>query len=390
MRIPLPGHRRTLAWGPTTVTVAADDALLLAWLTEFLAPWFVEVPSTADVSATIAVEPGPQAFTAWRRQDRPRGEAVACFTMDGGEEAWTRACGPEGVEGFLDDARRIALTCEPTPGGRLLRVRADADADDRRVRIVLMRLVREVASAAALARGEVPAHAAAVGGKDGATVFLGPRRAGKSTLLLHALHGQGAALIGNDRAFVRVDDGVPRVRGMPTIVSLREGTVARWPVLAQELARGCWRFHLTVAQAQSFRARGQRPGPASRRAVPGITAAQLGALCGVALRAEAPCTRIVLPRIDPALHTTDGFVLTDLPPAVAAQRILAEGRTAGGARASALVLGAPPPDLERQVAAVHAWTAAVTCQALDLGPAAYDGDALLHALGLAPREATRP
>ena len=93
------------------------------------------------------------------------------------------------------------------------------------IRMMLMRVVRELATNHLLARGALLLHASAFVLDENGVLILGPSGSGKTTLLLAAL-GQGATYVANDRVFVRGDTAV---RGVPTIVSLRAGTAAYFP-----------------------------------------------------------------------------------------------------------------------------------------------------------------
>ena len=66
-------------------------------------------------------------------------------------------------------------------------------------RVALMRVVREYAMLYATQAGWLILHAAAVCVGGDAFVIAGPKRAGKTTLLLHALRNEQGAYVSNDR-----------------------------------------------------------------------------------------------------------------------------------------------------------------------------------------------
>jgi len=91
-------------------------------------------------------------------------------------------------------------------------------------RVALLRVVRELATEEAVADDGVFLHAAAFE-RDGVTyVIAGPKNAGKTTLLIHALTCDKARFVANDRVLLlRSSEGYV-VRGMPTLVNVRAGT----------------------------------------------------------------------------------------------------------------------------------------------------------------------
>ena len=153
---------------------------------------------------------------------------MPCFVLDGGtvcHPEW-KGSGPD--ERILFDAHYQAFYYVERRSGH---VRILATPRPNLTRIALMRVVRELAMAASLARGGLLLHGAAfaIGGRG--VVLAGPRRAGKSTLLLHALQAAGALFISNDRVLARQGQDRVVLRGMPTIVNLRPGTLATFPAV---------------------------------------------------------------------------------------------------------------------------------------------------------------
>lgn len=296
-----------------------------AWLMSFFGPCFDRGAGPAQVSVTLVI-------------DAARAEAmVAGATATGREIDWmTRDQGqvllpllrtvvsPSAAVPQTADARDVVRE-----GEVLILPRADgadlvAPEDNRRTRMTLMRVVRELASGAALAAGDVPLHASAVVAGGGATVFVGPKMAGKTTLLCHSLGHAGARYLANDRVFIDPVSGV--ARGMPTIVKLRAGT-------------------LPIGEAR-------------------FDPPELCAHLGVEAVGSAPVHRIVY--VDP-VRIVDDLALTPLAPTEAARLVLAHGLVAKGGQAAMFAREAPPPD-------IAALTERVPCFHLALGPRAYEPD----------------
>jgi hypothetical protein len=114
----------------------------------------------------------------------------------------------------------------------------------RRVRVGLMRVVREIAAACMLAQGNVlDFHTAAfaVGGR--AVLLAGPKGGGKTTLLISVLASGRATLIANDRVFVDASARPGQAIGVPTLVSLRDGTLRLFPNLRRGFPKCPARLH---------------------------------------------------------------------------------------------------------------------------------------------------
>lgn len=365
MPVRRPHHEIALSYNDEITVVAAKEEAPLRWLTEFLGPWFrrVEVPEQPPL--TVRLFTGGADYSNWRRDATLLGGEVECFTLDGPPEPWALARGADGREAAFDERLGVALRPMRVPVPTV-----DVLVDDERPqgRAALMRVVREHAAAHAHARGDLPLHAAGVVAHGKATLFVGPRRAGKSTQLLHALTSPGARILTNDRAFARIEDNAAVVSGMPTIVSLRQETVARHPALQRALAGGAWYYPATVAECQAHSERGTRVQPPSSRPVPGLSGQQLATLLAIELSVKAPCTRLVFPSVDgPTSKVSSSAArLEPLSPADSARRLLLHGLTAGGRRAEYLPLPASTTPSSQLAGRVRAWTELVQSFVLHL------------------------
>ena len=356
---------------------------LLDWLEEFSAPWLSasrpDSHSDCDVVELDVHAPGFRDFVA---KTEPTGARAACFTLDdpGADLALVRAA--DGVEYALDEAFGTAVGARPSGGGRR-HVRVLAEYERPAARLVAMRVLRELASAHALAAGGVLLHASAVEGAGGVTIFAGARLAGKSTLLLSALAGGETRFVANDRVFLEIGAGRPAARGVPTIVSLREGSLScmrALDVLGRELLSGAWHYASSVAEARRNRALGRPAAGSGHRRPPGISPAQLCTL----LAAEPSCgggiARVVLPEVRSAGQR---FALHRLSPEEAASRLLRTGLVADG-RPATFVSGIAPPARDASIAGVEALVKRVPCFACALGPGAYEAPSAWEAIRQLP------
>jgi len=361
-------HERTYAYDGFAAGARAAPGLL-AWLGEFLEPWFTfrDEPALAGAPC-VEVAIDADELSARLAAAEPTGHAVDVFTRDDAQPPWplVRAGGAD--ELAVDPRGQLAIgVAHDARGARVVRVLAAAERPYGR--LAAMRVLRELASAHALARGALPVHGAAVAERSGVTLFVGPKEAGKSTLLLHALLQGGARYVSNDRVFVDVTARGATARGMPTIVSLREGSLALAPRLRDEVASKAWHYASTIAEACARRVSGEKAEGAGTRWPPGLSPSQLCVLLGVEAQAGGALARVVFPEIAPAAGGPR-FTLRRLAPEQAGARLLANGLVAGG-RPATFVSGATPGARDALAASARALAAVVPCFACTLGPDAY-------------------
>ena len=158
-----------------------------------------------------------------------------------------------------------------------------------------MRIVREIAMARAWTRTRMVLHAAAVAIGGRGVLIAGPKRAGKSSLLIHCLRAPGAAYVSNDRTLLSLAGPVPTGRGMPAIVSVRRGTLDLFPELSRSVARHKYQAHLTMAECEAGSTTPAMP-PEDGDAK--VSPAQLCRLLHVPMAGEVAVGALVLPRVD--------------------------------------------------------------------------------------------
>lgn len=266
----------------------------LAWLREFLGAAFDDAARlpprhTVRVSSTTL----PAAAGA--------SEEIELFSLDGDFVRLPAHAVPDGSLRLRDEAQGIGYELR---GGDVTIFAAE---DGPALRLALLRVARELATMHALEKGFVHLHAAALESNGSIVAFAGPRRSGKTTLLLHALLAGGARYVTNDRLLVDPAADPPRARGMPAIVTLRDETLARFPDFARRLAATAFARERTLAEANA--ATGSRPN---------LSPAQLRTLARAGEAAEGPLRAIVLPTVDPSVPR---FAIRELAPDDAAPRV---------------------------------------------------------------------
>jgi hypothetical protein len=162
---------------------------------------------------------------------------------------------------------------------------------------------------------------------------------------------------------------------MPTIVSLRAGTLEQRAGLRDELASGAWHFAATLREARARRASGIRQELSSASSIPGLSPAQLCSLLGVENLAGGRLARIVFSEIDAGCTREPGFALRRLSPDEAAERLVERGLLAGG-RLAGFLARLPPPEPRRLEQAARDLVRSVACFSCALGPAAYRAPSL--------------
>jgi hypothetical protein len=238
----MPMLRRDFHFGGRVVRVEADPAPL-RWLQRFVEPQFLARDADApDQTIRLIVDGDAHAHLTARGPD-PGQLTRPCFTLDSGIVSGRLWRAADEAELVYEEARDVfyqRVSCRPGV------VDVVTARDTEATRVALMRVVREYAMQYASRAGWVIVHAAAVAFGADAFVIAGPKKAGKTTLLLHALCNEGGAYVSNDRVALRVEPSGVVVHGIPTIMSIRPDSEGWFPGLARKLERaaGDARFSL--------------------------------------------------------------------------------------------------------------------------------------------------
>jgi hypothetical protein len=133
-------------------------------------------------------------------------------------------------------------------------------AGNKASRIALMRVVREFAMIHSAQRHALVIHGAAFSAGDHCVIVAGPKRAGKTTLLMHALHSGKARFLSNDRVVVFLEEDRALARGMPTIVTIRKESLEKFPEGSGRLETTSYNFTLSLCETAEQRTRPDREG----------------------------------------------------------------------------------------------------------------------------------
>jgi hypothetical protein len=201
---------------------------------------------------------------------------------------------------FFDESRGVLF--QQHRGGVDLICR-DGGAD---YRLLLMRVIREYAMGAAQQIGGRFLHASAVAADGQALIITGPRGAGKTSLLTCLLKQEGAGYLSNDRVLVNFEEAGTRLQGMPTVVSMRDGTLDLFPTLRDSLQASRFNSRLTLAGSRAASGsmnRARRPGKQ------GVSPAQYCALMNCRPVCKAAAAALIFPQ---QTGRTGGIVLRPL------------------------------------------------------------------------------
>jgi energy-coupling factor transporter ATP-binding protein EcfA2 len=159
-----------------------------------------------------------------------------------------KALGAEPREGFASDTKRVLMDTWPDADGtRLARdaetgvffriapgarqVDVHAAESGRAAWLAAVKVLRELAMEGVARTGGTLVHCAALDTNAGTVLLSGPRGSGKTTLMCAMTMCGAARYVTNDRAVLRVDAETAQVHGVPTLVSIREGTLELLPGL---------------------------------------------------------------------------------------------------------------------------------------------------------------
>jgi hypothetical protein len=286
-------HSAALRFEDVVLRARSDARSDILWLVEFLTPQFARV-RTARADWTITLRTAARAYaTVVRRFERlPTPKRLVSFALD------TRTLS---VPSFAAGPGRLTLLDEHYGviyGIDLERRTVDileSGVNRGKARIAFMRVLRELATNAAAARGGLLVHGGAFLLDGRAVIIAGPKNSGKTTSLLHAISRRGGRYVSNDRILVLDGEGRLRCRGIPTIVTIRSDGLGAAPRLAARLPRSGYVSYLTRREAAARRRHG--PTVPDRQGRYSISPSQLCELLGAVTVAGGELSAMVFPAV---------------------------------------------------------------------------------------------
>jgi len=268
------------------VEAHCSDRSHLDWLEEFVSPHF-ELENDRAPHCRVSLIFDTARFDELARKG-PSGEKAAAFVLDNSVIALPIWNAEEAKQVVFDGKFEVFYLVDDQ------RVTLLARKNRLSVRTPFMRVVREFAMNHAQNAGAFFLHASSFAVGERAVIIAGPKNMGKTTLLMYALHDPSTRYLTNDRLLVSSGEGGFRLRGMPTILSVREGTFELLLGLRPALFKRRFHFRSTLMEAAEAKSPPARAWADGRM---GLTAAQACALLGKQLVSEARPVSLLFPRI---------------------------------------------------------------------------------------------
>jgi hypothetical protein len=290
-------------YGGSSAAVSSDDASDLAWLREFLSPAFEF--GEAGSSSRFILQSDTRAVEAGRRMSLTTRGQVTAFILDSGVEKLP--CQQDSAQEVVAYDRVFDAVYRKV-GETTLVLDVPSPGPGRRARGGWMRAIREGAMDHAWLAGGSFFHAAAFVVEGSTVVVAGDKGAGKSTMLCAALLGlRGAEFLANDRLTLHRSGGMLRARALPSIVSIRAGSLGVVPGLAERFSGMTQDYTGAPLSRESL---------ALRRT---MAPSQFACALGASMTREAHVGCILFPVIDPQ---EPDFRVRRLTEIESAQRVL--------------------------------------------------------------------
>jgi hypothetical protein len=286
-----------LCYSGLTVGVDVPTGADAQWLREFFCPWFAESDGVPDARVRFRVDTERFNDLLLRGDSGYLGSA---FMMDTRVIEYPRWVAPDDATLLLDRERELFFHVDGDA------IDIVAARDDRRSRLRVMRVIRELAMDAAHAAGGRFLHASCVAVDGRAIAVTGPRSAGKTSLLLYLLCAGRCDYLTNDRLLVRPQGDRLSLEGMPTVVSIRAGTLGMFEQFAATVAERRYSTRLTIDECEDDEPAG---GVGQGEPKQGISPAQLCAATGATAAVGATGSVVLIPHQS---GCADGFALRRL------------------------------------------------------------------------------
>lgn len=352
----------TLSFDGLTIAANCGSSGNRDWLQEFLVPDIQRVDSKAvDCEVDVVIDAD--------RYDAILGGAATgalldCFALDS-SVVRLPIVHRNGTATTVDDRQfECVYTIEPDHR----RVTIVTHPTNLRVRASLLRVVREFAMNYLHGRG-LFLHASAIAVGEGGVAFAGHKAAGKTTMLTYLLSSGMGRYLSNDRVFVG-DGDAPTLRNIPTVISVRPGTLELCPDFETRFSDSGFASYLrTLDESNPYR------GVAIEKNAFGnyfLSPAQYRQILGASQQTCTRASALVFPVVDEAVNT---FALRKLSTREALDRIpdalLGAGSWRKGADAFTIPVdqSAPPADLLAERS--RRFCKRTPCYELRLGPRSY-------------------
>lgn len=238
--------RRVLVFPTVRIAAVSGDATNHRWIAEFFSP-IARIVTRGRADVEVALELDDESWSALEARGRhPSGRMDVCFYLDTRIVSRPRWRGPRHTRVVRDDEFDVFYVIDR----RVPRVTVVGRRRDRLARLAWMRVIREMMMARSIDADRLIAHGAAFAVGERGVLIAGAKRAGKSTVLIHALGMRGARYVANDRAVLHANGRSVNIQSMPTIASLRTSSIARFPEIEARLRSRGYFPALTLGEAR--------------------------------------------------------------------------------------------------------------------------------------------
>ena len=282
-----------------TVKAGSSDRADLKWLEEFLCPFFDLVDGPHYDSHVTLIGDDQRFHETLVRGPRPDGAEADCFAL---ESSWIRLPlwdSPFDEQVIFDQEHKVFYRTKLDREIEILTA-----SGNRNSRIALMRVIREFAMIHSAQRGGLLIHGAAFSVGDHCVIVAGPKRAGKTSLLMHALRSGKTRFVSNDRVVVLLEKAGAMARGMPTIVTIRRESLEKFPDFYSRLETTSYDFTFSLDERPDRLTCADREGRFS------LSPAQFCRFLQVSPSAQHQIGALVFPRIGATNGSLDLELLT--------------------------------------------------------------------------------
>jgi hypothetical protein len=281
----------------------------------------VSKSSSYDCKVSLSID-SKQYDRLLKREPRSGGEKIDTFALDRRMIDLPLWKSPDDERIIFQKGSKVFYRLNP----KGTHVRVITPKDNSSIRKVLMRVVREFTINHLHRSGNLLIHGAAIARGNKGVIIAGPKQSGKTTLLLHVLRQKGINFTANDRVIVNFDNGKTVLRGLPTIVKLRQKTLEMFSGLERHLLAKKYDYRLTLKEIKSGVFKSMQPDSHGDFS---ISPVQLCQLLGVGQLSKANLRVVVFPHIT---GVRGKIRLEELPAELAAKRLKGSLFRAGSRR----------------------------------------------------------
>lgn len=364
----------TLRFEGLTILAECGSAAHREWLREFLVPDFEE-SATNEIDCRVDVIVDSSLYAEVLGVGGTDGaDHLDCFALDSSVVRLPILHRDGSVTTVSDAPFESVYTIDSD----LQRVTILTHGENARVRASLLRVVREFAMNALHGCG-LFLHASALEVGGAGVAFAGQKAAGKTTMLTYLLgHGVGSYL-SNDRVYVADRETVPIFRNVPTVISVRPGTLELCARFRDRLMDSGFATYLETLREAAL------SGPTEVRTNAFgnyfLSPAQFRTLLGASQQTSADAAALVFPVIDDRVATFElRPLVVDESMARIAQALLGAGTWRKGRDAFTIPVERPAPPYEALEVRARRFFEKVRCFELRLGPRAYADRSLADAI----------